>query len=171
MPESAPKPFPTTLEGCVETDAVIAFQRRSWTVERVGWLVMGAVCLAGFLGLLGGGPLAQRTIAGPGFELTYQAFTRLGGRERLELRLPGRSGEARVALATPYVDRVQIEEITPQPLRVVAEGRWTTFVFAIDSTERAHLIFAMAPLRPGALPGRIRVDGGEPVAFRQLVYP
>lgn len=38
-----------------------AFQRREWSFQRVGTIVLVAFILAGFLGFLGTGPLATTT--------------------------------------------------------------------------------------------------------------
>ena len=42
------------------------FQRRSWMVERAGWLVLTAIALAALTGVFGNGPLSTaRAGAGP----------------------------------------------------------------------------------------------------------
>jgi len=165
------KAYPTTLEGGVESDEVLSFHRHTWVAERVGWVALALLFLAGALGLLGGGPLAHRTLAGRGFVLHYEAFTRIGAHEALTLHLPPRGEAVRVGIATAYLDGVRIEDTLPQPVRVAAAGPWTTFTFALEPGGPARLVFRVAPSRFGVLSGAVRVDGGEPLAFRQLVYP
>ena len=42
-----------------DTGQNVEFQEREWTVQRIGWIAMGLVVLAAFIGLLGNsGPLA-----------------------------------------------------------------------------------------------------------------
>ena len=47
--------------GDLELDQDLIFERRTWTVERVAWVIMALVGLAALAGLLGPGPLSETT--------------------------------------------------------------------------------------------------------------
>ena len=54
-----------TVQGLqIEEDR--AHQRREWRIERVGWVLMAGLLLAGLLGLLGDGPLSRATAGSAG---------------------------------------------------------------------------------------------------------
>jgi hypothetical protein len=42
----------------------LSLQRREWRVDRVGWVVMGLILVAGLLGVWGGGLLGSVTATG-----------------------------------------------------------------------------------------------------------
>ncbi len=42
-----------------ESEEGLAYQRKSWRVERVGWVLMAAFLVLGMLGLFGGEPLGR----------------------------------------------------------------------------------------------------------------
>jgi hypothetical protein len=159
------------LEGEVDSPEALAFQRRSWAVERAAWLVMGLVVIAGLLGLFGGGPLGSRVLRGDGVELRYDALTRLGTPQVLELRVAPAGGLARVTLASGYLARVRLDDVWPTPEKVEAAGEWTTLTFASRDPAPVHVRIAFSPERPGLLEGRVQADGGGALTFRQLVYP
>ena len=52
--------------GDLEIEQDHDFQRRSWRLQRAGWIVLSLVLLAGLLGLFGSGPLAHATVGAPG---------------------------------------------------------------------------------------------------------
>jgi hypothetical protein len=56
--------------GDLELDQDLAFERRTWTVERVAWVAMGLMGIAALAGLLGPGPLSKPPIG----EATKQAL-------------------------------------------------------------------------------------------------
>ncbi len=56
-----PSPPPRTLD--VEED--MAFQRRNWRAERIGWAAMVAIVIAAVLGLFASGPLSWATAQTP----------------------------------------------------------------------------------------------------------
>jgi hypothetical protein len=79
------------LEGEVKSAEAFAFQRRSWTVERVAWVMMVLLVIAGLHGLFGGGPVGGRVPNGEGVELHYEALVRSGTPQAVEVRgRPGR---------------------------------------------------------------------------------
>src|SRR4029079_12532418 len=52
------------------------FQRRSWTVERAGWLILGVVMVAALVGLFGYGPVSKAHLNGNDLKLSYERFQR-----------------------------------------------------------------------------------------------
>ncbi len=126
--------------------------------------------LAGLFGLFGGSPLWTRTAEGEGLAVRYPVFARRTAPATLEVRIERPPGEARVALATAYLERVRVEQVTPPPLRVVASPEWMAFVFAADGGP-IRVAFEVQPQEYGIFEGRLRLDDSPPLRFRQVVYP
>src|SRR4051812_36137185 len=68
----------------------MAFQRRSWAVERVAWCTIGLVAGAAALGLLSHGPLSRTTATAGNSRLavTYEQLERREASSRLAIRAP-----------------------------------------------------------------------------------
>jgi hypothetical protein len=69
------------------------FQKRLWIVQRVGWVVMGLLSLAGLLGLLGAGLFSQTKAGQPSdpLWLEYERFERFQSPVQLKVHVRGDS--------------------------------------------------------------------------------
>lgn len=83
-----------------------------------------------------------------------------------------RDGEARLWLDLAYLDAVQIQRITPEPDRVEAGADRLVYVFRLVEPGRPTAVtFDYQPQQIGPLAGRLGLDGGDPLAFGQFIYP
>ena len=154
------------------------YQRRTWLVERVGWIVLGAVLIAALLGLFGGGGLvasAELETDGGALAMQYDRFWRVDSPMRLRVvaRPPADSDSTlRVWLSRDYVEALSLTTTTPQPDHVAAAADRYAFEFSLtDPGEAATIVFDVEVRGPGRLHGEIGVEGGESASFSQLIYP
>ena len=111
---------------------------RAWKVQRAGWIVIALLLLAALAGLFGSGPV-------------------------------GDAREEAAALRVDYVrDAVDVDAVSPPPLRVERGSERTVFVFAGSPGEAR---FSIRHRTAGRVDGTIGVDGGQAVAFSTFVYP
>lgn len=163
--------------GDLEIEQDHDFQRLSWRMQRVGWIILALVLLAGLLGLFGSGPLAHATVGAPGspLRLEYDRFGRIDAPSTLTaLVRPStrRPGEAILHLDRGFTDFFQIERMQPTPDRTEAGADHSVYVFrATGSPGPVRVTFRLRPDQPGLLTGRVRQDGGSWLTFHQLVYP
>ncbi|HEV2106871.1 MAG TPA: hypothetical protein VGR16_01265 [Thermomicrobiales bacterium] len=167
----------TQRVGDLEIDEDLAFTRREWTIQRVGWGVMLLIVVAALLGLFGTGPLSDATAGGAeeGLRINYSRFIRHDGESTLELQVdPGQveNGEVEVWIANGYLDAVQVQQIMPVPAEVRAAGDGKIFVFAVaDPLGPVSATFLLSPQGIGRLAGVAAAGDGPRVAFMQLIYP
>jgi hypothetical protein len=157
-------------------DEDLAFVRRSWRLQRAGWVAMGTILVLAVAGVLGSGPLSRRSVTLPGLlRVDYHRFARYEAPQTLTVRLePAAAGpEARLWVDRRYLEDVRLESVTPPPSRVEAAADRLVFVFPLRRAgEPATISFALQAARIGTTAGRVGLDGAEGVAtFRQLVYP
>jgi hypothetical protein len=163
----------------LEVDEDLEFQRKSWTAERVGWVVMALFVLAAAAGLLGSGPLGHATAGVPGvMAVDYERFARLETSETLTIRLepaaiPART--VRLSLSREFLDGSKVVSILPAPERVESAAGRLVFVFAVAEPRTPMVVtFNVEPQQFGRSQGIIGLESlPEPrfVTFRQLVYP
>ena len=144
----------------------LRFTRSSWAYERVGWVLLAALLLAGLLGLLGPGPLSHATADGP-VTVEYERFARLENEGELRVRL--RDGARSLWVENRYLDGVRILGVRPEPARVTAEPGWTVFTFA--ATEDVDARLDVEHRRMGRARGRFGTSPDRTVEIRQFVYP
>jgi hypothetical protein len=163
--------------GDLEIDQDLEFQGRSWTVQRIGWIVMPLLVLAALFGLLGPGPLSSATAgseAGP----LWLEYDRLGHWERpttLQLHLGANvaaEGLVRVWLDSAYVEKMQIERVTPQPESVELAANRLIYTFQIaEPGQPATISFDLKPEKFGPNSGEVGLVEGSSLQFSQFIYP
>jgi hypothetical protein len=153
----------------------LAFQERSWVVQRVGWVVMGLLALAGLLGLLGAGLLSGAKAGEPGdpLWLEYDRFERFQSPTQLQVHfIPKQVGQVRIWLDRDYLEQVQLQQVSPQPLRVEAAADHWVYVFRATQPNQATAVtFFFQPQHIGSLSGSIGLEAQETLDFSQFVYP
>lgn len=162
-------------DGGLEIDQDLAFERRDWTAERAGWVVMGVLAAAALAGLLGPGPLARRSAeaSGGALRVEYERFARAQAPTDVTVHVRSAGGEAlRVSVDRAYLDAVVVERVQPEPVRTEGAPDRVTFVFPVrDPRAPASVRLRVEPQRFGRHAARIGVEGAGEIAFRQLVYP
>jgi hypothetical protein len=163
--------------GDLELDQDLDFERRSWTVERIAWIIMTLVGLAALAGLLGPGPLSKTTIGEQGgpLRLEYSRFGRFKAPLTLRVHVgpnAGQQGSMRVWLSREYIEGVQIEQVSPQPGQVEAGPEQLTYVFPRSEPQRSTAItFALKTGQIGRQRGCVGLTNGPTLCFRQFIYP
>jgi hypothetical protein len=161
----------------LEINEDLDFERRTWTVERLGWVVMAMVGLAALIGLLGPGPLSK-TIAGEEGGPLWLEYSRFGHfKAPLMLRIylgphAGEHGPARLWLGRDYLESVQVESVTPPPVHVEAGPEQLTYVFALSEPTRSMAVtFSLKAEQIGRQRGCVGLINGPTLCFRQFIYP
>jgi hypothetical protein len=163
--------------GDLEIDQDHDFQRRSWRLQRAGWIVLSLVLLAGLLGLFGSGPLAHATAGAPDspLRLEYDRFGRFDAPSTLTALIrpsTARPGEAILHLDRGFTDHFQIERVRPMPERTEAGPDHSVYAFRVTGPdEPVRVTFRLRPDRIGPQTGRARVDGSSWLTFTQFVFP
>jgi hypothetical protein len=151
----------------IETD--VNFQRREWTAQRIGWIVIAAVILAALLGIFGAGPVSRASGQAPGLQLEYDRFVRWRQPMKLRCFVSETKPETQIAMSRNYLDAVQIEQITPPPVQAEAVGAWLVYRFAGPAP--MAVTFNIKAEEFGNLTGAVRIPDGEAVSFHHFIYP
>src|SRR5690554_759293 len=96
----------------------LAFQHRSWTIQRIGWCVMGLILIGAVLGLFGEGLLNKATTSSSDgrFELQFPRFWRSMHPMSLQLSVDPQfveDGRLRISLDESYLNRMRIDAVVP----------------------------------------------------------
>ncbi|HVF65839.1 MAG TPA: hypothetical protein VNE58_17785 [Casimicrobiaceae bacterium] len=150
----------------------IEHTRRTWTVQRAGWIAMALVVGAALLGVFGKGPLSGATRESAGLSVDFDRFARWRG--EIDVRVtPAATAGRTLALTLPqtYLEQIELVAVTPPALRVEPREDRTTFVFAGATGAPQEIVFRVKPNRIGFLDGAIGVEGAAAADFRTLVFP
>lgn len=151
----------------------LPLQRREWRVQRVIWIFLCLILMAGLLGLFGRGPISE-TIAGDpadAFWLQYEKFNRYKSSSVLRVHMRREPDQPfQFQLSNDYLNNIQLEQITPEPERMEAASSHTTFYFAAKGRDDAVATIYFRPHRIGRLDAEA-VSGETVRRFSQWVYP
>jgi hypothetical protein len=157
-------------------DEDMPFQRREWAIQRVGWVVILFVLIAGLLGALGGnGWLSHGEAKAGSLALEYERFTRQRRPTSLQVRVDPSSmvaGQVPLWLDQAFLDRIDVERIEPEPVETRAgAGRVVYQVGLADAERPGQVTIAYQPADLGVTQIRLGIVGGDTLAIDQVVYP
>jgi hypothetical protein len=159
----------------IQLDTDTSFQRNEWRLQRAGWVVWTLVIVAGFIGLLGPGPMSRAEVvaADGSLTITYDRYLHYHHPTQLTLSVGEiTDDELRVKLDRTLLDRLQVERIEPEPLKAELADDGIIYTFLqTPSSRNAKVIFHVDYEQFGAHRGTVEVVGHEPVTLNQLVYP
>lgn len=150
------------------------FQRREWRLQRIGWCLWAGLIAAALLGLIGNGPLSSSNASTNDGSLTiqYDRFLRRHDPSVLTLTIrPSGDGQAKVRIASKYVQNLQIERIIPEPMQTIADGDYLALVFASAAEGSAVISLYYMAEQIGTLDAEIQAESGASVRFWQFAYP
>jgi hypothetical protein len=148
--------------------------RRSWMLERAGWIAMAATTLAAVLGVLGGSGILSRAEAAAGADLavSYLRFGRARTPQELVVEWVPNDVTASLWLERPYVDALAVTRVLPPPHSTEVASNRVYYTFGVREPGASMQVrFTVEPARAGRIGGRIGVDDGREVALRQLIFP
>ena len=167
----------TKKVGDLQINDDMEFQRRSWIVQRVGWLVFALVILLAALGLFGDGLLSNAQAGQKEGELwlEYQRFERFQHEFRIKVYAnenTAANGEIMIQLDRHYLENVEVISVAPAPDSEIKDTDWITYVFKTNGGGSPFTAyFYVAPQKAGPLSGTFRLQNGDPVGFSQFIYP
>jgi hypothetical protein len=161
--------------GDLEVGEDLEFQYRQWRVQRIGWVLMAVIALLAIAGFMGPGPLSRATAKTADGKLLvrYQRFARYQAPATLQFEFPtGATRSARLWLSRDYMERVQVEAITPAPETVSTAQDWLGYVFPLNEPgERLVVKFSVEMEQFGWQELRVRLEDGQSVVVKQFVFP
>lgn len=152
------------------------FQRRTWTVERVGWGLMALLLVAAALGLFGAGPLSTTLVQVPhaAAQIEYDRFQRKTAPAIVKIVVAERateSGELVVAVDDEFMRAYDIRSIRPEPAQSVALAHGIRFRLETDPQTPATIYFHLQTARLGYFRPRLTIADGPAVELPILIYP
>ena len=159
----------------LELEQDLAFQKRSWRVQRFAWVVLALMLAAALAGFAGSGPLtrASRAAHDGRFLVDYERFARMQAPSRLRVHFSQeavRAGEVRIWFDRGYIEKTRLEQIVPPPKGAEVGEKRLTYVFAVEDGQSAMIIFDLQFQTFGRVSARLGT-GETALDFEQLVYP
>jgi hypothetical protein len=165
-------PSPRSLD--VEED--MAFQRRNWRVERIGWAGMTLVLVAAALGLFAEGPLSWTTArdAAGAFVVEYARIHRQTAPTTMKMRVAAqevRADGVTIEVDEAFADAFRITEIQPQPVQSTTTADGMRFRFEAVPNAPATIYFHLSPEKVGFVRPGLGLAGRDRITLPTFTYP
>jgi hypothetical protein len=154
-----------------DLDSDLAFHRREWHIQRIGWGSIAVFIAFALGGLFGNGPLSRTHADGAAGRIEYERFVRAGLSTDLVVKPTGSArGVNRIELDAHYLEAFRVERVTPEPAAVRIIGGKLIYEFA-SAAPGASISFHIRPQRLWRHNAAVSIDGGAPLEISQLTYP
>jgi hypothetical protein len=170
-------PPPAHDRAGLQIDADLAYQERTWRVQRIAWGIFVVLIIGGLSGLLGSGPLSHSSAGSPGdgFTVDYDRLARAHASTTLVMHIDrrlSRNDEVGIVLSGDAVRTIEFESTTPPADGTSLNPAGAVLRFRTDRQpgELTVILYAK-PRQMGALTSRIGVQGGPVHEIRQWIYP
>jgi hypothetical protein len=147
-------------------------QRREWSAERVGWALMALLLVASLTGLLGTGPLSERTSdGGAGLRVDYERFARYQAPAKIVVHFPSQGEEVRIGMSRDFYE-VMETEVEPEPNSVQLTPQEVIFHFGAQPRGGSSAVtFRVKPDERWEREATISLNGSRHVTFRMFIFP
>jgi hypothetical protein len=151
----------------------MAFQQRSWRIERAAWVVMSIIAVAALLGLFAEGPFSTVTNAASDRSLSvrHERFARKTATTRFVLLIQAPQTPASVTLSASFLETYDLEWVHPQPIRAVAGASGLELMFGVTPQAAGIITLNARPKRFGWSTFQVATAPAGQVEIRQLIYP
>lgn len=162
--------------GRIQINEDLAFLRKEWRVQRIGWVAMLLVTVLGLAGALGRGPLAAVDAGDRNtLSVSYERIVRHAALTEVRLTvgpaLP-QDTTLRVFISARYMERMRIMEITPRPAGSGASGEFIYYDFVrLDPASPSGIVFQLEPQGYWRTGARVTLRGAQPVVLNQVILP
>lgn len=154
----------------------IGFQRKEWTVERVGWAVIALFLAAALTGLFGMGPVSETTATAPDDTITveYDRFIRNVGTSAMTIAVDDstvQNQKVTLFISRELADGLRIQGVTPAPSTESSSRQGLIYEFDVlgETAPVIEILYRGGGI--GLRDGIIRAGQGAGVDLWQLTYP
>lgn len=155
------------VEPCLEIDEDLDLQERGWILQRVGWVFILSVMLAGGLGLFGEGILSKRTATSGNTKVEFEHFFRYD----VEMKVLVQSSDHIASISFPqqYLKNLSIVRFVPQPVNNNTLNNTIRFNFLPADNHMVSIY--LTPTDYGKISGTMIVNGTNNIKLDHFIYP
>jgi hypothetical protein len=156
------------IKTSLQIDEGIDLHIVSWTIQRVGWVLILVMLTLAMLGLFGNGVLSERSIRAGDMSMRYERFARFQNNTAIEVTASAPKGGLTISFSRDFASAFKVEEINPEPAGQRIERGLTVYLFR--TTGSGRVTFFVSPRRRGRVEYDVRIDGAE-FHPETLIYP
>jgi hypothetical protein len=151
----------------LQLDERLDLHEKGWVIQRVGWVIIFAIMLAGLLGLFGEGLFSQKTVSNGGTKVEYERFFRY----ETEMKIKFESGTHIRTISFPqeYLKDFRIVRFEPEPFSNNTSHNEVIYNFLPE--QNLIVSIYLIPKSYGFISGTWKVNGTSNFNLNHFIYP
>src|SRR5687768_15829217 len=104
--------------GKIQINQNLAFLKKEWRVQRLGWIAFALLALLGLAGVLGRGPVAVQEAGDDALRVEYEGILRHAAISDLKITVgPSATADSmfRLYLSADYLAQFDVQSVLPEP--------------------------------------------------------
>jgi hypothetical protein len=140
---------------------------KGWVIQRVGWVIMFAIVLAGALGLFGEGLISKQKSSNEAVSVEFERFFRYEA--EMDIRIQSSEHIASVTLPQQYIKNFRTLRFEPEPENTTTINDGVVYNF-LPGNNRILTIY-LDPKSYGTISGTLKVNGTSNFNLNHFIYP
>ena len=152
----------------------VTHERTVWKVEHWGWAMFAFILVLALFGAFGDGPLARAKAHNATLNVEYDRLVRYQAPSTIKVRLArsGNSSMPALAVSQSFIERVEVQHVTPEPERVKGAHDSLIYIFDVAQTnQEVTITIDYKPKAYGKTTVRLGLLDGPQLQFTQFFYP
>ena len=152
----------------VEIDESLPLHEKGWVVQRVGWVIIIAIIIAGILGLFGEGVLSKKKPVSGNITATYESFYRYDAEMKIVIESSS-DHISQISFPQQYLKNFEILRFIPEPDNNVTSAGEVIYNY-LPAQNRVVSIY-LTPTNKGSIKGDMKVNGMNTFSLHHFIYP
>jgi hypothetical protein len=150
-----------------EIDEQLELQEKGWVIQRVGWIMIIAVMIAGALGLFGNGWISNQTSSSGNVKAEFERFFRY----ETEMKVLVESSDHISSISFPqkYLKDFRIIHFVPEPFNNNTTGNEVRYNFLKGQNKIVSVY--LVPKSYGSIDGSLKVNETIVLNLDHFIFP
>ncbi|MGL6244475.1 hypothetical protein [Pseudomonas sp.] len=152
----------------------MAFQRKVWRFERVGWYALVLIVLLTLAGLFSKGPLSSRALVSPDQKLMieHELFHRSGSTSSMVIHVQANPHQTvELQITGDFLQGFSIDTLQPDPLRSSTADQGIKWWLQADAAGKSTLYLTVRSDGLGLYESQVVTPGAKALKVTQFIYP
>lgn len=145
------------------------------TFQKFGFVILGLILLAAFLGLFGKGLLSATVKTDGNLAISYEKFIRQQASSVYQITIsPKINSNTKVVklwINQSFYKNLSLKSVIPTPAIEEISDDKVLYTFNVSNPDKINITLVIEPEELGVIASEIGLSSGERIQLNQLIYP
>jgi hypothetical protein len=156
------------VKATLEIDEAIHLHERGWIIQRVGWVCIIGIMVAGILGVFGEGPFSNMKAASGNIKATYERFFRYEAEMKINVESSS-DHISNISFPQHYLKYFKVIRFVPEPEQNITSP--TDVIYRFMPSQNRVVTIYLTPKQRGTIEGEMKINGTDRFLLHHFIYP